>query len=53
MEQLKQQMEEFRKTFKAEDFKVDPKQMEEFRQQMDKLKRQMEEMKALDFGGQV
>ncbi|MGD0861102.1 MAG: PDZ domain-containing protein [Terracidiphilus sp.] len=53
MEQLKQQMEEFRKNFKAEDFKVDPKQMEEFRQQMDQLKRQMEEMKALDFGGQV
>jgi membrane-associated protease RseP (regulator of RpoE activity) len=53
MEQLKQQMEEFRKTFKAQDFKVDPKQMEQLRQQMDQLKRQIEEMKALGFGGQV
>jgi uncharacterized membrane protein (DUF106 family) len=39
MEELKRQMDEFRKNFKAEDFKgfaMDPKQMEE-------LKRQMEE----------
>ena len=53
MEQLRQQMEEFRKSFKPEDFKIDPKQMEEFRQQMDQFKRQMEDLKALGFGGQV
>jgi hypothetical protein len=53
MEQLKRQMEELRKNFKPEDFKIDQKQMEQLRQQMDQLKRQMEEMKALGFGGQV
>ncbi len=48
VDELKRQMEEFRKNFKPENlkleqFKVDPKQMEE-------LKRQMEELKALGFG---
>jgi membrane-associated protease RseP (regulator of RpoE activity) len=53
MEQLKQQMAQFRKSFKAEDFKIDPKQMDEFRQQMEQLKRQMEALKALDFGNHI
>jgi hypothetical protein len=53
MDQIKQQMEEFRKNFKPEDFKLDPRQMEELRQQMDQMKRQMEEWKALDFDGKI
>jgi len=47
MDQLKQQMEEFRKNFKPEDFKIDPKQMDELKQQMEQMKRQMEDWKAL------
>jgi membrane-associated protease RseP (regulator of RpoE activity) len=39
MEQLKQQMEQFRKSFKAEDFKVDPKQMEELKRQMEEFRK--------------
>jgi uncharacterized membrane protein (DUF106 family) len=46
-------MEEFRKNFKAEDFKIDQKQMDELKQQMDRLKRQMEEMKAPGLGNHV
>jgi C-terminal processing protease CtpA/Prc len=46
LDQMKQQMDEFRKSFKPEDFKIDSKQMEEFRQQMDQFKRQMEELKV-------
>jgi len=53
LDQIKQQIEDFRKNFKAEDFKLDPQQMNELRQQMDQLKQQMEEIKALDFGGKV
>jgi membrane-associated protease RseP (regulator of RpoE activity) len=53
MEQLKQQIEEFRKGFRAEDFKIDPKQMDELRQQMEQLKRQMEELKAQGFGNHI
>jgi hypothetical protein len=53
LDQLKQQMEEFRKSFKPEDFKLDPKVMDQLKQQMEQLKRQMEEMKASEFGGQV
>jgi hypothetical protein len=39
-------MEEFRKNLKPEGFKIDQKQM-------DQLKRQMEERKALGSGGQA
>ena len=53
MDQLRQQMDEFRKNFKPEDFKIDPKQMDELRQQMDQLKQQMEEMRALRFDNYV
>ena len=53
LDQLQQQMEEFRKEIKPEDFKIDQKHMEQLRQQMDQLKRQMEDWKALGFGGQV
>jgi membrane-associated protease RseP (regulator of RpoE activity) len=38
MEQLKQQMEEFRKNFKVEEFKLDSKQMDEMKQQMDQFR---------------
>jgi hypothetical protein len=31
-------MEEFRKNFKPEDFKVDPKEMQEMKQQLEELK---------------
>jgi hypothetical protein len=44
-------MEEFRKSFKAEDFKLDPFQLDP--KQMDELKRQMEEMKARGFGNPI
>jgi hypothetical protein len=40
-------MEEFRKNFKPEDFKIDTRQMEEFRQQMKQWKRNLEELKPL------
>jgi uncharacterized membrane protein (DUF106 family) len=53
MEQLKQQMNEFRKNFKAEDFKIDPKQMDKLRQQMEQLKHQMEELTAQGFGNHI
>jgi C-terminal processing protease CtpA/Prc len=50
MAQLRQQMDELRKNFKAEDFRIDSKQLDELRQQIDQLKRQMEELKALQQG---
>jgi membrane-associated protease RseP (regulator of RpoE activity) len=53
LNQLQQQMEEFRKSFKAEDFKLDPKQMDEMKRQMDQFKRQMEEMKLQGFGNPI
>jgi membrane-associated protease RseP (regulator of RpoE activity) len=52
-EEIRKQAEKLRESFKAEDFNLDPKQMEELRQQMDQMKRQMEEMKALDFGNNL
>ena len=45
MDELKQQMEQFQ-----QNFKLDPKQMEQWKQQMDEMKRQMEEMQARSFG---
>ena len=53
LELLKQQMNELRKSFNVEDFKIDPKQMDELRQQMEKWKQQMDEIKALHFGNYV
>jgi serine protease Do len=53
LNQLQQQLEEFRKGFTAEDFKLDPKQMDEMKREMDQLKRQMEEMKAQGFGNPI
>jgi hypothetical protein len=53
---LKQQMDAFRKSFKSfkpEDFKLDQKQMDELKQQMDQMKRQMEEMQAPAFGNRL
>ncbi|HXR39453.1 MAG TPA: PDZ domain-containing protein [Terracidiphilus sp.] len=51
MDELKQQMEKFRKDFKVEDFKVedfkiDQKQMDELKQQMEKFRK---DFKAQDF----
>jgi uncharacterized membrane protein (DUF106 family) len=46
-------LDEFRKNFKPEDFKIDPKQMDELKRQMDQLKRQMKEMQAQGFGNHV
>jgi uncharacterized membrane protein (DUF106 family) len=46
-------MEEWKKNFKPEDFKIDPKQMDEFRREMNKLQRQMEEFRAHGFGSYV
>ena len=46
MAQLRQQMDELRRNFKSEDFRIDSKQLDELRQQIDQLKRQMEELKA-------
>jgi hypothetical protein len=37
-ETFRRQMEQFRQDFKAEDFKVDPKQMDELRKDMDQLR---------------
>jgi membrane-associated protease RseP (regulator of RpoE activity) len=53
MEQLKQRIEELRESFHEEDFRIEPKQMDELRKQMERWKRQMEEMKALRFGNCV
>jgi serine protease Do len=63
LNQLQQQMEDFRKSFKAKDFKLDPKQlgplqldpkqMDELKREMDQLKRQMEELKAQGFGNPI
>jgi membrane-associated protease RseP (regulator of RpoE activity) len=38
LNELKQQMENFRRDFKPEDLQVDPKQMDELRQQMEKFR---------------
>lgn len=46
VEQLQQQMEEFRKSFNPGQFRIDPKQMEEFRHQMEQFRQQMEEWRA-------
>ncbi|MGA8739634.1 MAG: PDZ domain-containing protein [Terracidiphilus sp.] len=69
MDELKKQMEQFRQDFKPEDFKFDQKLLEQLhqmqaptfdeqmreqlKQQMDHLKRQMEEMQALGFDHMV
>jgi len=58
LNQLQQQMEEFRKSLKAEDFKLDPKQldpkqMDELKREMEQLKRQMEAMKLQGFGNPI
>jgi uncharacterized membrane protein (DUF106 family) len=50
---MKPQMEEFSKSFNLEDFKIDPKQMDELRKQMDQLKKQMEELKMQGVDGRV
>jgi len=49
MEQLQQQMEEFRKNFNPDAFKIDPKQMEQLRQQMERFRKSFnkEQMKQL------
>jgi hypothetical protein len=52
-DQLKQQMEAMRENLRAEEFQLDRKQMDEFKQRMDGLKRQMEELKAPDFGNHL
>jgi membrane-associated protease RseP (regulator of RpoE activity) len=53
LEQLREQMNELRDSFNAQEFRIDPKLMEELRQQMEQWKRQMEEMKTLRFGNYV
>ena len=45
-ETFRQQMDQFSQNFKAEDFKIDPEQMEQFRKQMDQFR---QKMKAFDF----
>jgi hypothetical protein len=47
MEELKRQMDEFRKNFKPDDFKFDRKQLDELKRQM------MEDMKSLELGSSV
>jgi C-terminal processing protease CtpA/Prc len=40
LEQLKQRIEELRDSFHGEDFRIDPQQMDELRKQMEQMKRQ-------------
>ncbi len=40
MEQLREQMDELRDSFNAEQFRIDPQQMDELRKQMEQMKRQ-------------
>jgi len=49
MEQLQQQMEEFRKNFNPDSFKIDPKQLDQLRRQMDEFRKSFnqEQMKQL------
>jgi hypothetical protein len=39
---MKRQMQDFQKNFKPEDFKVDPRQMEELKKQMEQMQKDME-----------
>ena len=48
MDELKRQIEEFRKNFKPEDLKLEQFKIDQ--KQIDELKRQIEEIKALGFG---
>lgn len=41
MEELNKQMEQFRQSFNAEDFKIDAKQMQEMQQQMDEFRKSL------------
>ena len=45
--------EAMRNSLNPDDFKIDPKQMEQLPKQMDELKRQIEQMRALRFGDYV
>jgi membrane-associated protease RseP (regulator of RpoE activity) len=45
-ETFRQQMEQFRQNFNGDNFKIDPRQMEQFRKDMDQFR---QEMKAFDF----
>jgi membrane-associated protease RseP (regulator of RpoE activity) len=45
--------EAMRNSLNHDDFKIDPKQMEQLPKQMDELKRQIEQMRALRFGDYV
>jgi hypothetical protein len=38
MDELKQQMEQFRRDFKPEDFRIDPKQTDELKQRMEQFR---------------
>ena len=53
MDELKQQMEQLRQSFKMEDFKLDQKQMDELKKQMEELRKTLpdklkEELNRLD-----
>jgi hypothetical protein len=50
MQQLQQQVEQLMKNFNADQFKVDPRQMEEMRKQMDEWKQQMEYLREQQSG---
>ena len=43
----KEQADNLRESFKAEDFKIDPQQMEEFKRQMDEFRLEMKDLKGL------
>jgi len=41
MDEFKQQMEDWQKNFKVEDFQMDQKQMDELKQQMEEFRRDL------------
>ncbi|WP_348264000.1 PDZ domain-containing protein [Telmatobacter sp. DSM 110680] len=54
LDQMHQQMEQFNNDlFGKDQFKIDPKQMDELKRQMQEFQRQMEDLKSLEFGHMV
>jgi hypothetical protein len=52
-EQLRQRAEKLRDSLKAENFKIDQKQMDQLKQQMNEFKRLMDELMPRNFDGQA
>ena len=44
MEEMKKQMEQFRKNFNPDAFKIDPKQTEEMKKQMEEMRKSMPQL---------